>query len=82
MPLLRRTASCCLDYFFIESALFICDAQKNNSSGDDDDNTDTIFLGGCHINDRGGKSLKVLIVLSLRSKTHNTFPFLSSGEDS
>ena len=51
MPLLRRTASCCLDS--IESALFICDAQKNNSSGDDDYNTDTIFLGGCHINDRG-----------------------------
>ena len=51
MPLLRRTASCCLDS--IESALFICDAQKNNNSGDDDDNTDTIFLGGSHINDRG-----------------------------
>lgn len=51
MPLLRRTASCCLDS--IESALFICDAQKNNSSGDDDDNVDTIFLGGSHINDRG-----------------------------
>lgn len=51
MPLLRRTASCCLDS--IESALFICDAQKNNGSVEDDDNTDTILLGGCHINDRG-----------------------------